>query len=91
MTASPAWACPRAAPAPSPRGVRFWRLGASASAADLAFHPDVSCAAESLQAEFRAVDRALASNSSRVAAAFRRARVAPHVTLHASAAPLLLR
>jgi len=46
----------------------------------VAFHPDVSRAAESLQAEFRAVDRALALNSSRVAAAFRRARVAPHVT-----------
>uniref|UniRef100_A0ACD5V3V9 Uncharacterized protein n=1 Tax=Avena sativa TaxID=4498 RepID=A0ACD5V3V9_AVESA len=43
-----------------------------------AFHPEVSRAVESLQAEFREVDRALALNSSRVAAAFRHARVAPH-------------
>ncbi|KAL6651949.1 hypothetical protein ACP70R_010874 [Stipagrostis hirtigluma subsp. patula] len=77
--AFPAWALPRAAPAP--RGGRC-RACAPASAfavaGELAFHPDVSRAAESLQAEFRAVDRALAANSSRVAAAFRRARVAPH-------------
>jgi len=71
-----AWARPRASPAR--RGGRCRAV--AAGAADVAFHPDVSRAAESLQAEFRAVDRALALNSSRVAAAFRRARVAPHVT-----------
>ena len=71
-----AWARPRASPAPRVGRCRAVAAGAS----DVAFHPDVSRAAESLQAEFRAVDRALALNSSRVAAAFRRARVAPHVT-----------
>jgi len=69
-----AWARPRASPAPRVGRCRAVAAGAS----DVAFHPDVSRAAESLQAEFRAVDRALALNSSRVAAAFRRARVAPH-------------
>ncbi|GJN26296.1 hypothetical protein PR202_gb14218 [Eleusine coracana subsp. coracana] len=80
--AYPARAWPRVAPAAATRCSRFRRPGACAypvaAAADLAFHPEVSRAAESLQAEFRAVDRALAYNSSRVAAAFRRARVAPH-------------
>ncbi|WVZ87370.1 hypothetical protein U9M48_034011 [Paspalum notatum var. saurae] len=72
-----AWARrPRAAPpAAAPRVVR---CRAYAPPSEAAFHPDVSHAAESLQAEFRAVDSALALNSSRVAAAFRRARVAPH-------------
>lgn len=68
---------------PAPRGGRFRAYAPAVSAAassDAAFHPDVFRAADSLQAEFRAVDRALAVNSSRVAAAFRRARVAPHVT-----------
>ena len=84
-----AWARPRASLAR--RGGRCRAVAAGAS--DVAFHPDVSRAAESLQAEFRAVDRALALNSSRVAAAFRRARVAPHVTrlafhpTHSSTAP----
>ncbi|KAL6844507.1 hypothetical protein ACP4OV_026180 [Aristida adscensionis] len=76
-----AWSTPRAAPALPPassRPGRRVRCRAPAAAADLAFHPDVARAAEALQAEFRAVDRALAANSSRVAAAFRRARVAPH-------------
>ncbi|CAM0901880.1 unnamed protein product [Alopecurus aequalis] len=49
-----------------------------ACASESAFHPEVSRAVESLQAEFREVDRALALNSSRVSAAFRHARVAPH-------------
>lgn len=79
-----AWARPRAAPASaSAAALRVGRCPAVAvavAAPDVAFHPDVSRAAESLQAEFRAVDRAIALNSSRVAAAFRRARVAPHVT-----------
>ncbi|KAM0829193.1 hypothetical protein ACQ4PT_067031 [Festuca glaucescens] len=71
-----------------PRGRRMVRPHASASEAfhpirkknsqKEAFHPEVSRAVESLQAEFREVDRALALNSSRVSAAFRRARVAPH-------------
>ncbi|XP_044318615.1 uncharacterized protein YnbB-like [Triticum aestivum] len=43
-----------------------------------AFHPEVARAVESLQAEFREVDQALALNSSRVSAAFHAARVAPH-------------
>jgi hypothetical protein len=59
-----------------PRGRRRVRPHAAASEA---FHPEVSRAVESLQAEFREVDRALALNSSRVSAAFRSARVAPHV------------
>ncbi|KAM0836089.1 hypothetical protein ACQ4PT_062547 [Festuca glaucescens] len=48
------------------------------ASASEAFHPEVSRAVEALQAEFREVDRALALNSSRVSAAFRAARVAPH-------------
>jgi hypothetical protein len=44
------------------------------AAPDVAFHPDVSRAAESLQVEFHTVDRAIALNSSGVATAFRRAR-----------------
>jgi hypothetical protein len=75
-----AWARPRAGPAGASAALRVGRCPAAAVAAhDVAFHPDVSRAADSLQAEFRAVDRAIALNSSRVAAAFRRARVAPHV------------
>uniref|UniRef100_A0A0E0GKL6 Uncharacterized protein n=1 Tax=Oryza nivara TaxID=4536 RepID=A0A0E0GKL6_ORYNI len=62
-----AWPCS----APASRG---GRRAARASA----FHPDVSRAVESLQAEFREVDRALALNSARVSAAFHAAHVAPH-------------
>lgn len=87
-----AWARPRDAPAPAPRvgWCRAYAPTVVVAASDAAFHPDVSRAAESLQAEFRAVDRALALNSSRVAAAFRRARVAPHVTPLVSPIPLPL-
>ncbi|RLM73152.1 uncharacterized protein YnbB-like isoform X1 [Panicum miliaceum] len=73
-----AWARPRASPALRVGRCRAYAPAVAAGASDVAFHPDVSRAAESLQAESRAVDRALALNSSRVAAAFRRARVAPH-------------
>ncbi|EAZ32123.1 hypothetical protein OsJ_16322 [Oryza sativa Japonica Group] len=66
---SPLVAWPRSAPAS-----RGGRRAARASA----FHPDVSRAVESLQAEFREVDRALALNSARVSAAFHAAHVAPH-------------
>lgn len=69
---SPLVAWPRSAPAS-----RGGRRAARASA----FHPDVSRAVESLQAEFREVDRALALNSARVSAAFHAAHVAPHVNL----------
>ncbi|KAF8651301.1 hypothetical protein HU200_063553 [Digitaria exilis] len=76
-----AWARrPRGAPAPRGGRCLAYAPAVAAAASDAAFHPDVSRAAESLQAEFAAVDRALAFNSSRVATAFRRARVAPHVT-----------
>ncbi|KAF8660151.1 hypothetical protein HU200_057712 [Digitaria exilis] len=74
-----AWARrPRGASAPRGGRCRAYAPALAAAPSDAAFHPDVSQAAESLQAEFAAVDRALAVNSSRVAAAFRRARVAPH-------------
>uniref|UniRef100_A0A0E0KVR1 Aluminum resistance protein n=1 Tax=Oryza punctata TaxID=4537 RepID=A0A0E0KVR1_ORYPU len=69
MTSSPLVAWPRAA-----AGSRGGRCAARASA----FHPDVSRAVESLQEEFREVDRALALNSARVSAAYRAAHVAPH-------------
>ncbi|KAF7019250.1 hypothetical protein CFC21_032445 [Triticum aestivum] len=59
-------------PVARPRGRRTVRPPACA------FHPEVARAVESLQAEFREVDRALALNSYRVSAAFRAARVAPH-------------
>ena len=70
-------------PVARPRGRRTVRPPACA------FHPEVARAVESLQAEFREVDRALALNSYRVSAAFRAARVAPHVTPQTSS-PLVL-
>jgi hypothetical protein len=76
MSTAAATTLTSSSPFARPRGRRRARPHASASEA---FHPEVSRAVESLQAEFREVDRALALNSSRVSAAFRRARFAPHV------------
>ncbi|XP_044968356.1 uncharacterized protein YnbB-like isoform X2 [Hordeum vulgare subsp. vulgare] len=68
LTSSPFARRPRAARG----GRRTVRLRACV------FHPEVARAVESLQTEFREVDGAIALNSSRVSAAFRAARVAPH-------------